>query len=216
MKKVIRLTEADLTRIVKRVLKEQTSSDYIKNVVAGNVGGAASDMVGMLSTIINGSGYASQKVKSIINKCSGSNFPITAQTNKIADSIYNAVSGLGTNENMVYSAMRTPRSVDEFCGVVKSYKSSYGEDLYTALDGDFDSESEWVEIMKPLRDVVLKSQQSAKAKNTQPPQAAGAKPGPPRPVTGAKPGPPRPVTGAKPAPPRPVTGTKPGPPRPVQ
>jgi hypothetical protein len=58
------------------------------------------------------------------------------------------------------------------------------------LDGDFDSENEWVQIMRPLRDIVLKSQgtkpQQPTVKPQQPttqtrPQAPASRPQAPTP-----------------------------------
>jgi len=161
MKRIVKLTEDDLTRIVRRVISEQpTVGAAVGSVVSGV--GAIGDLA---LSIINGSDAASKKVQKIINNC-GNKFPVTSRTNKIADGIYNAISGLGTDEGGVYNAIKASTSIAEFCGVVKSYKDSYGEDLYTALDGDFDAENEWVQIMRPLRDIVLKYQQE-KAKKLQ-------------------------------------------------
>jgi len=176
MSKIIKLTESDLKRIVQRVIQEQTEPKTLYNAATGILptGASAGALSGILS-IINGGGPASQKVKTIVSKCSTSNYPITARTNKIADNVYNAIAGLGTDESAVYRALRTPTTLDEFCGVVKSYKSSYSQDLYSALDGDFDSESEWVQIMRPLRDVSLKSQQLANTKKSTP-QGQGSVP----------------------------------------
>ena len=137
--------------------------------VGGGVGMVAGGIGGIVLSLLNGSDAASKKVQKIINACANK-FPVTPKTNKIADGVYNAISGIGTDENGVYNALKASTSIGEFCGVVKSYKDSYGEDLYTALDDDFDSENEWVQIMRPLRDIVLKSQA------TKPQQQPTAKP----------------------------------------
>jgi hypothetical protein len=186
MKKIIKLTEEDLTRIVKRVIEEQVGSRMAAGAVLGGgvgaafggvgavpgaaIGGAVGGLVGVFEKVIAGSGNASSKVKQIISTCANSKAPVTSQTNKIADMVYDAISGIGTDEDKVYRAMAMPKGVDEFCGVVKSYKSSYKEDLYSALDGDFDAESEWVMIMRPLRDMVLRSKQQMKSKSASNPQ----------------------------------------------
>ena len=162
MKKIVRLTESDLTRIVKRVINEMEDSANPPMYTGYDV----------FIKLINGSGTSQTKIQKIISACNTSNFPSNTYTNKIADMIYDAISEktLGiypsTDEGTVYEAMKMPRTIDEFCGVVKSYKDSYDQDLYDALDGDFDLESEWVQIMRPLRDLGVKSQQSMKVKNT--------------------------------------------------
>jgi hypothetical protein len=187
MKNLLNISEEEKSRILemhetatnKHYLNEQPTvgAGVLAGAAAGSVvpgvgtlvGGVGGAVVGTIISIINGSDAASQKVQKIINNC-GNKFPVTSRTNKIADGIYNAISGLGTDEGGVYNAIKASTSIAEFCGVVKSYKDSYGEDLYTALDGDFDSENEWVQIMRPLRDIVLKSQ------GTKPQQQPMAKP----------------------------------------
>ena len=159
MKKIVKLTETDLTRIVKRVINEMELP--IPN-----------DVEGILKLINSGAGSSQSKVQKVIAACNTSKFPMTSYTNKIADMVYDAISekimGVypSTNEPKVYKAMAMPRTIDEFCGVVKSYKDSYGQDLFDALDGDFDLESEWVQIMRPLRDLGIKTQQMNRTKNT--------------------------------------------------
>ena len=187
MKNLLNISEEEKSRILemhetatnKHYLNEQPTvgAGVLAGAAAGSVvpgvgtlvGGVGGAVVGTIISIINGSDAASQKVQKIINNC-GNKFPVTSRTNKIADSVYNAISGVGTDEGGVYNAIKASTSIAEFCGVVKSYKDSYGEDLYTALDGDFDSENEWVQIMRPLRDIVLKSQ------GTKPQQQPMAKP----------------------------------------
>ena len=181
MKNLLNISEEEKSRILemhetatnKHYLNEQPTvgAGVLAGAAAGSVvpgvgtlvGGVGGAVVGTIISIINGSDAASQKVQKIINNC-GNKFPVTSRTNLIADNIYRAISGAGTNEDNVYRSLKATRSIVEFCGVVKSYKDSYGEDLYTALDGDFDSENEWVEIMRPLRDVILKSQQETSKK----------------------------------------------------
>ena len=141
----------------------------VGTLVGAAAGGTAGAIGALVLSIMNGSDAASQKVQKIINNC-GNKFPVTSRTNKIADGIYNAISGVGTDEGGVYNAIKASTSIAEFCGVVKSYKDSYGEDLYTALDGDFDAENEWVQIMRPLRDIVLKSQGTKPQQQTVKPQ----------------------------------------------
>ena len=187
MKNLLNISEEEKSRILemhetatnKHYLNEQPTvgAGVLAGAAAGSVvpgvgtlvGGVGGAVVGTIISIINGSDAASQKVQKIINNC-GNKFPVTSRTNKIADGIYNAISGVGTDEGGVYNAIKASTSIAEFCGVVKSYKDSYGEDLYTALDGDFDAENEWVQIMRPLRDIVLKSQGTKPQQQTVKPQ----------------------------------------------
>ena len=187
MKNLLNISEEEKSRILemhetatnKHYLNEQPTvgAGVLAGAAAGSVvpgvgtlvGGVGGAVVGTIISIINGSDAASQKVQKIINNC-GNKFPVTSRTNKIADGVYNAISGVGTDEGGVYNAIKASTSIAEFCGVVKSYKDSYGEDLYTALDGDFDAENEWVQIMRPLRDIVLKSQGTKPQQQTVKPQ----------------------------------------------
>ena len=187
MKNLLNISEEEKSRILemhetatnKHYLNEQPTvgAGVLAGAAAGSVvpgvgtlvGGVGGAVVGTIISIINGSDAASQKVQKIINNC-GNKFPVTSRTNKIADGINNAISGVGTDEGGVYNAIKASTSIAEFCGVVKSYKDSYGEDLYTALDGDFDAENEWVQIMRPLRDIVLKSQGTKPQQQTVKPQ----------------------------------------------
>ena len=187
MKNLLNISEEEKNRILemhesatnKHYLNEQPTvgAGVLAGAAAGSVvpgvgtlvGGVGGAVVGTIISIINGSDAASQKVQKIINNC-GTKFPVTSRTNLIADNIYRAISGAGTNEDNVYRSLKATRSIVEFCGVVKSYKDSYGEDLYTALDGDFDAENEWVQIMRPLRDIVLKSQGTKPQQQTVKPQ----------------------------------------------
>ena len=187
MKNLLNISEEEKSRILemhetatnKHYLNEQPTvgTGAAAGAAAGSVvpgvgtlvGGVGGAVVGTIISIINGSDAASQKVQKIINNC-GNKFPVTSRTNKIADGVYNAISGVGTDEGGVYNAIKASTSIAEFCGVVKSYKDSYGEDLYTALDGDFDAENEWVQIMRPLRDIVLKSQGTKPQQQTVKPQ----------------------------------------------
>ena len=161
----------------KRILKEQ-SSDILRNVytssVAGGgigagvgslvapgpgtlVGGIAGNVLGALiggfQAIVGGTGTSDKKVKDVFSLCAKSQAPVTQASTAIADSINGAIAGAGTNESQVFDSIRKIKTLDEFCSTVKSYNQSYG-DLYSDLEGDFDYENEWVEIMKPLRNLV--------------------------------------------------------------
>jgi gas vesicle protein len=189
MKKVIKLTESDLVRLVKKVIKEQ-GNDRMMNIAAGAgsgaaygatggsivpvvgtaIGGAVGGAVGALVTaasgIINGTGSSDQKVKQFVDLCKTSKVQITSNSNKIADKLRDAVQGIGTDEDAIYSVFKNNtnpftaiRTMNEFCSVVKAYESSYGASLYDDLDGDIDEESEWVLIFRPLRDIVLRDKE---------------------------------------------------------
>jgi hypothetical protein len=74
---------------------------------------------------------------------------------------------VGTYEEGLSKVFQNLSSFDEFCSLVNSYQKSYDVDLYSDLDGDIDNESEWVQIFRPLRDILLRQQQNDAKKQKQ-------------------------------------------------
>jgi hypothetical protein len=122
---------------------------------------------GAISAIVYADGTSDQKVKQFCDLCKKSKVQITQTSNKQADAIRDSVEGLGTDEDKVYRVVGSLRTFDEFCALVKSYQQSYGVELYKDLDDDIDNESEWVQIYRPLRDIVTRQQQQQKVQPTQ-------------------------------------------------
>ena len=129
----------------------------IPAAIVGGIGGA---LWGAIGAIISADGTSDQKVKQFCDLCKKSKVQITQRSNQQADAIRDSVEGMGTDEDKVYRVVRGLRTFDEFCALVKSYEQSYGVELYKDLDADIDNESEWVQIYRPLRDIVVKQQQS--------------------------------------------------------
>jgi len=86
--------------------------------------------------------------------------------NTIADEIYNAIDGLGTNEEALGAAFSQLQSIADMCAVKKSYESTYGKDIYAELDSDIDSDEDWLVILRPLRNIL--DSQNASQNQTQP------------------------------------------------
>ena len=129
-KKIIRLTEADLTRLVRRVINEQSFGGNSQNAV-----------------------------KQIMDSCRSVELT-NANTNQIVDAIYKAIQGAGTDEGAIIGALKLSRDLNTFCTAAANYRRTYGVDLYSDLDGDIDQESVWVEISKVLRDLQQVTSQS--------------------------------------------------------
>jgi hypothetical protein len=159
---VIRLTESDLVRIIERVISEQGGEQTASRVAAGWLTAGLSE----LPTIINGTGSSDVKVKQFCSLCAKYNAPITQSSNKKADVLRDAIQGVGTNESNIFRIFNSLTSFDEFCSVVKSYRSSYSVPLYTDLANDISQESEWVQIFRPLRNLALKKTQSTAKPST--------------------------------------------------
>ena len=137
---------------------------------------------------LNGSGTSDVKVQKFCQLCNTSNAPINANGNHMADSIRDAVQGVFTNEENLFTTFNKIQTFDDFCSLVKAYKNSYSTDLYTDLDDDIDAENEWVQIMRPIRDAILRQKSSATTTRTtrgtqNPMGAAVAKPTRPTPRT---------------------------------
>ena len=145
----------------KPLVNEQTS-DQVVNVVAGGVAGGVGGIIASADLIVNGAGTSDQKVKSLCALCKKTKAPITQMGNRLADDIRDSVQGMGTNEKTINNVFAGLRSFNDFCSLVNAYQSSYSTDLYSDLDADIDSESEWVTIFRPIRNLLLKQQQQQK------------------------------------------------------
>jgi hypothetical protein len=147
----------------------------VGTAVGAGVGYVAGGLIAAASAIANGVGSSDQKVKQFCDLCKKSQSPITQKSNQLADMVRDSVQGAGTDEQKIFNAFKGITTFDEFCSLIKSYQQSYNTDLYADLNDDIDSESEWVLIFRPLRDVLLRQQQTAKP-TTGVPQKPGMKP----------------------------------------
>lgn len=170
MRKIIRLTESDLERIVSKVIKEQTK-DVLGQIAAGAgsgalvgsvvpgvgnvVGAAVGGLAAAAATIFRGAGNSDVKVKEFMSLCNKSQAPITPQSKKQAQELYNAITGAGTDEQTIYNVFNSFKDVTSFCSTVKTYNQAYNN-LFDDLDGDIDIEIEWNNIANPLRRIVVK------------------------------------------------------------
>jgi hypothetical protein len=150
MKKIIKLTESDLTRLVKRVMSEQTG---VNKFIQLN-----SDLLNMML----GNGTAAKNIQKVLNRCKRSKTSPTSTSNGIADKINYGVQGAGTYESTVYAALKRVKNSDELCTVSKSYQQRYGESLWEALDGDFDSQKEWSVISRIISNLLTNEKKKFK------------------------------------------------------
>jgi hypothetical protein len=74
----------------------------------------------------------------------------------LSDQLYDAMEGVGTDEEAVVGAFKSLKTVSDFCALVTRFNRDYGSegDLLEWLDDDFDQTSEWMQIFRPLRDIV--------------------------------------------------------------
>jgi len=109
------------------------------------VGATAAAAVGTWIYKVQGGGDAFSKAQTFFAGCSSLDKNLKPLQSKgdhreAADSIYNAIEGVGTDENAIKGAISSMESVADLCAMYKYYNKTYG-DLYDDLDSDLDGES---------------------------------------------------------------------------
>jgi hypothetical protein len=107
---------------------------------------------------------AKSKVERIIQYCTTDKSKIDklergisdGDVRNLSDQLYDAMKGVGTDEEAVYGAFKSLKTASDFCALVARFNKDYGGegDLLEFLDDDFDQTSEWMQIFRPLRDIV--------------------------------------------------------------
>ena len=108
-------------------------------------GATAAAGIGTWIYNVQGGGDAFSKAQTFFAGCSSLDKNLKPLQNKgdhreAADSIYNAIEGIGTDEDVIKGAISSMESVADLCAMYKYYNKTYG-DLYEDLDGDLDGES---------------------------------------------------------------------------
>lgn len=94
---------------------------------------------------VQGGGDAFSKTQTFLQGCTSLDKNLKPTQSKgdhreAADSIYNAIQGIGTDEDAIKGAIASMETVADLCAMAKYYNKVYG-DLYDDLDGDLDGES---------------------------------------------------------------------------
>jgi len=94
---------------------------------------------------VQGGGDAFSKTQTFLQGCSSLDKNLKPTQSKgdhreAADSIYNAIQGIGTDEDAIKGAISSMETVADLCAMAKYYNKVYG-DLYDDLDSDLDGES---------------------------------------------------------------------------
>jgi hypothetical protein len=107
---------------------------------------------------------AKPKVERIIKYCVSDKDKISKVPRKVADTtirdlsdkLYDAMEGVGTDEEAVYGVFKSLETASDFCALVDRFNKDYSSegDLLEWLDDDFDASSEWEQIFRPIRNVV--------------------------------------------------------------
>ena len=131
MRKVVKLTESDLNRIVKRIINEQNNQN----------------LVTAMYRIVYVNDMRRETVPDAIKTCTKFGIRPTTMSNEIAKNINKGITyktgGFlgGTDEEGVYNQFNSIKSTQQFCEVAASYQQMFKESLWDAIDGDFDGNS---------------------------------------------------------------------------
>jgi len=131
----------------------------IGSIVPG-LGTTVPTVVGALYGIMKGSGTSYNKIKESINQyCipeyTGESTMSKQDLNGIADSIFDAVDGMGTKEDKIKSALQGLSVFPDLCELSKVYLKRHGETLIDALGDDISEESEWKKyVWLPILDLI--------------------------------------------------------------
>jgi hypothetical protein len=124
------------------------------------IGGAVGAIYGLLKN-----SNSSEGVKKILQACSDTKLVGPAsqtreKLNGIADRINAAIEGMGTDEITIKANLQTITTIPDLCAMAKIYQTRHGEDLFDALDGDIDDQSEWKRyVYLPLLDAYENSKE---------------------------------------------------------
>jgi hypothetical protein len=133
MKKIVRLTESDLTRIVRRVIQEQALGGLLDMPDTGQ------DVVGLhLNTQVGCRTYksSSELVLELFGKLRG----ISSQSDKTIQSwvqrLHNSMSGPGVSDDLtkVFNEIKTQQQMGS---VLNEYNKKFGRTLYQDLSGEY-------------------------------------------------------------------------------
>jgi hypothetical protein len=128
-------------------------NEFVPVVVAGvtiaapwvaAAGATAVAAIGTWIYNVQGGGDAFSKTQTFFQGCSSLDSALKPLQDKsahreAADSIYNAIQGIGTDEDAIRGAISSMESVADLCAMHKYYNKTYG-DLYDDLDSDIDGE----------------------------------------------------------------------------
>jgi hypothetical protein len=141
MRRTIRLTERDLTRLVKRVMNESVIFDELKGFY---------DRCGF---------HQNHQPTSSSNKIADDIYDsIAYQSPKSGWEEFKQVasyglSGIGTDKEKLIGAFKKMKTFNEFCSTKNSYFRLYKSDMLNDIDGDVDSDNIWKELSRTVRNL---------------------------------------------------------------
>jgi hypothetical protein len=116
----------------------------VSAAVAGAAGAGSLAGIGTWIYSVQGGGDAFIKTQTFFQGCSSLDSKLKPTQSKgdhreAADTIYNAIQGIGTDEDAIRGAISSMETVADLCAMYKYYTRTYG-DLYDDLDSDIDGE----------------------------------------------------------------------------
>lgn len=136
------------------------------SVFLPGVGTVIGGAIGGLLGLFNSSGNAYSQISGAITQyCtpekSGKPTMSDSELNAIADEIFDAIDGWGTDEDGIKSALSGLETFPDFCAMAKKYQRRQGETLLDALDGDIDVDSTWRKyIWIPIVDIIERTKET--------------------------------------------------------
>jgi hypothetical protein len=94
----------------------------------------------------------------------------------MSDTLYDAMEGIGTDEDEIFNVFRTltDGTASDACALVNRFKKDNPEGLFEWLDDDIDDESEWRKIYIPLRNCIEDSLLTIKDETKTDPSQTGS------------------------------------------
>jgi hypothetical protein len=125
------------------------------------IGAAVGATIGIVLALSNNTGSADNTMR-IIKTCSSGGVGSPSQSDSelegVANQIYTAIEGLGTDEDAIKNAISSCDTFPDFCRMSEIYLDNYNESLVDSLDGDFDLPGDWQEyIYTPLKQVMKRT-----------------------------------------------------------
>ena len=171
LKRIMLLMKYDNKKTLTENIDEQAGEMASSALEYGALGAAAGSVlpgvgtviggaIGAIYGLINGAGTSYNKInKTVKEYCSpeksGKSAMSKQELNRIADKIFDAVDGPGTDEDSIKSAISELEVFPDFCEMAKRYENRHGETLMDSLDDDIDAESEWKRyVWLPVLDLV--------------------------------------------------------------
>lgn len=147
MKRIVRLSERDLTRIVRRVIKEQIGFIEILGRIP-ETGQEVTGMVGVRDSYVVDATDFDKSVSNLFYWAKKNTGPSDVDYKSKNLKLYNAMNGAGTTEADVKEVLGSLKNMNQLSKLVNNWTSNTGssDSLYDWLIGDMYAEDIWKSI----------------------------------------------------------------------